>query len=65
MADVMSAGYDPASDVVTIRLDRDRAEALADIAMEAQIVESENPTAGLHSVIDYAIEDAKDRTRSQ
>lgn len=61
MSDTMNAHYDATRDIVTIWLDRERAEALAEIAMEAQIVGGEIPTAGLHSVIDSAIEEAKDR----
>ncbi|QGJ88870.1 hypothetical protein PBI_TEAMOCIL_15 [Microbacterium phage Teamocil] len=66
MAEVMNAHYDAPRDIVTIWLDRERAEALAEVAMDAQIADgSDSPIAGLHSVIDSAIEEAKDRARPQ
>lgn len=58
----MSAHYDATRDIVTIWLDRERAEALAEVVMDAQIADGlDSPVAGLYAVIDSAIEEAKGR----
>lgn len=64
MADLMHAHFDESRDLVTIWLDRERAEAVAEVALEVQIEDGrDSPLAGLHAVIEDAIEEVKNRSQ--